>query len=231
MKHRRRRQRHHSIADGCPFNPVVDGSVVEPQFDRVEAPGFRQCLVPDGTGCQVESLGDEGWQPFWGKDSHGWKSHGQFGVQQAVAEPRADPTAARGQVERTRGLNKGIGDRDRNDGIGVTLGRGMGVALHIGHFPNHAAQQFEGGVHRFAVEDLGTGDGELLAIDPARSEVAEGCLDPMEEAVAQRQGAGDGFDTDLAMLHLEMPQRGGRSGPTQGHPGVGDAEIIPAGLP
>ena len=106
----------------------------------------------------------------------------------------------------------------------------MGVALNIGHFPNHAAQQFERGVHRFAVEDLGTGDGELLAIDPARSEVAEGCLDPMEEAVAQRQGAAGGFDADLAMLHLEMPQSGGRSGPTQGHPGVGDAEIIPAGL-
>ena len=107
----------------------------------------------------------------------------------------------------------------------------MGVALDIGHFSDHAAQQFERGVHRFAVEDLGTGNGELLAVHSARPEVAEGYLHSMEEAVAERQGAVGRFDADQAMLHLEMPQRGGRSGPTQGHPGVGDTEIIPARLP
>ena len=80
VKHRRRCHRHHSIADGCSLNPVVDGPVVEPQFDRVEAPGFRQCLVPDGAGFQVERLGDQRWQQFGREDGHGGKHHGQFGV-------------------------------------------------------------------------------------------------------------------------------------------------------
>jgi hypothetical protein len=51
-------------------------------------------------------------------------------------------------------------------------------------------------VPRMAGNHFGAGDGELLAVDPAGLEVAEGVFYSMKEAIAERQRAVGRFDTD-----------------------------------
>ena len=98
-EHRGRGHSDQSIAHGGSVDPVVDGPMVEAEFDGVDATGLTQGLVLDGTGFQVQRLCDQRWQGLGREDGHARKNRGQFRVEEVVPEARADPPTPRRQIE------------------------------------------------------------------------------------------------------------------------------------
>ena len=75
-EHRGRGHSDQSIAHGGSLDPVVDGPMVEAEFDGVDATDLGQGQVADGTGFQVQRLGDQHGQGLGREHGHARKSRG-----------------------------------------------------------------------------------------------------------------------------------------------------------